>query len=283
LQVIAIWSQIDSILAEMLTQFIRSDLKTVVSMLHSVRSLEAQQNMIRAAAEHKLPQDEFALFTEVEKATGPSRTRRHEFAHHLWGVPENIPNSVALLDPRDNLRGIAYFDVKFEEWSEDVAVEFETELLGTGQAPTYPDLPNHVDLSKVQCFRKGDLERDLSDAQRALALYLILTTFLFARTPQMKNWARQRLQEELRGTQTQSPSLDDKIDLAVRRSIEHVHAKVDEATTDLSALCDAVRARIGGADASDVQIETEASKAVFATVEQAFDPYQPQLDSGDDD
>jgi hypothetical protein len=53
----------------------------------------------------------------VCKVTKASRGRRHEYAHHLWGIP-NIPDALALLDPRDSLKQMVSFEEQVDEYRE---------------------------------------------------------------------------------------------------------------------------------------------------------------------
>jgi hypothetical protein len=100
--VIAIWGAIDGNLAKMLSHIVGSDFAIVVAMLHALRNQDSQRSAIFGAAEKALPSDDYSLLKAVDKVTKASRDRRHEYAHHLWGIP-NIPDALALLNPRDGL------------------------------------------------------------------------------------------------------------------------------------------------------------------------------------
>jgi hypothetical protein len=113
--VIAIWGAIDGNLAKMLSHIVGSDFAIVVAMLHALRSQDSQRSAIFGAAEKALPSDDYSLLKAVDKVTRASRTRRHEYTHHLWGIP-NIPDALALLDPRDGLKELIAFDKRMEEY-----------------------------------------------------------------------------------------------------------------------------------------------------------------------
>jgi hypothetical protein len=72
---------------------------------------------ILGAAEKALSLDDYRLLQAVCKVTKASRGRRHEYAHHLWGIP-NIPDALALLDPRDSLKQMVSFEEQVDEYRE---------------------------------------------------------------------------------------------------------------------------------------------------------------------
>jgi hypothetical protein len=204
MQVIAIWAEIDSVLAEMLTQFTKSDFAVVVSMLHALRSQEAQLRMIRAAARHVLDQADHNLFISVEKSAKASRNKRNRFAHHLWGVPDDPADSLALLDPKDNLRGLAAIKENLGEWATEVAAAIEQHIISGDPAP-YNDMPSdHIDWSKVQLYRETDLKSDVGDAQKAREWYSLLSLVVLPQFPEIKGAARQQLLKELPALHAQS-------------------------------------------------------------------------------
>ena len=105
------------IAAKMLSHIVKSDFAVVVAMLHALKSQEAQHSAILGAAEKGLPSNDHILFKAVWKVTRASRHRRHEYAHHLWGIP-NIPDALALLDPKDGLKELVAFEKRMEDWRE---------------------------------------------------------------------------------------------------------------------------------------------------------------------
>jgi hypothetical protein len=113
--VIAIWGAIDGNLAKMLSHIVGSDFAIVVAMLHALKSQDSQRSAIFGAAEKALHSDDYNLLKAVDKVTKASRARRHEYAHHLWGIP-NVSDALALLDPRDGLKEIVAFEKRMEEW-----------------------------------------------------------------------------------------------------------------------------------------------------------------------
>jgi hypothetical protein len=232
--VIAIWGAIDGNLAKMLSHILSnaektadandcrrdnpaSDFAIVVAMLHALKSQEAQHSAILGAAEKALSLDDYLLLKAVWKVTRASRDRRHEYAHHLWGIP-NIPEAIALLDPRDGLNELVAFEKRMEEYiiymdqirnSDTVNVYYNTSY----PQPLPPAAPSeNTDYSNVKCFRKQDLEQDLREAEQALRWFLDLQRALFGPSLQAKAEARQRLLAAPQIAQALQPRCKEKCD-----------------------------------------------------------------------
>jgi hypothetical protein len=196
--VIAIWGAIDGTLAKMLSHMMTSDFGIAVAMFQALKSQESQRAAISGAAEKALSPDDYRLLQAVWKVTKASRDRRHEYAHHLWGIP-NIPDALALLDPRDSLKQMVSFEEQMDEYSERMS-QWTRRTSGMNihqRGHTYPMPPSppseEPDYSNVKCFTKTDLEDDVKDAEQARLWFLELQRALFDRSPQASNEARQRL------------------------------------------------------------------------------------------
>ncbi len=193
--VIATWATIDSIIAELLAYLIKSDLAVAVAMFHAIKNQDAQRQAVLAAAEKTLTPDDHKLLSAIWKASKASRDRRHEYAHHLWGIPDNIPDALALMDPKDSLRERVAFEEQMNAWRKQMRrwTATPTTFLHyhQHQSPTPPpDAPNY---SNVQCFRKSDLDDDVTAAQKALQWFLDFRRALFDPSQQVRDEARRRL------------------------------------------------------------------------------------------
>lgn len=100
LDVIAIWSNTDSMLAQITSTFLNADFEVVTAMLQALASSEGRLAAMRAAAKHVLSDEDYQLLEAVLKVTKPSRERRNQFAHHLWGYAEELPEALLLMDPK---------------------------------------------------------------------------------------------------------------------------------------------------------------------------------------
>jgi len=173
--VIATWAFIDDILARLLSQMMKSDLSIGLAMFQALKSQESQRSAVLGAAEKALPLDHFRLLQAIWKVTKPSRDRRHEYAHHLWGIPDSIPNALALLDPKDSLRDLA----AEHEWQQAHEKRIEDLKEWDRWASIYHPYrprpepfnepkPPVVDRSRIMIFRDNDLRDDERDARSAL-------------------------------------------------------------------------------------------------------------------
>jgi hypothetical protein len=158
---IATWSNIDNGFAQMTSVFLQADFEAVTAMLAALTSSEARYAAIRAAAESALNDDDWRLFQAVDRAIKPSRKRRNEYAHHVWGISPTIPDALLLVNPR--------YLAKFN-------AELDASLLKRARQPdlkaplTHPEL----DFSQIFVYRKRDLERDAKAAIEASNLVLLL-------------------------------------------------------------------------------------------------------------
>ena len=153
LQTIAAWSSSDQDLAIVITNFLRSDIEIVSEMLRDFRP-EAIGKAIDTAARLRLKPDHYRLFAKSLATTKASRNRRNEFAHHIWGTSEAIPDALILADPKDLNREIAAMIGPIQRGR------------GSGRSPVYAHgLP--WDTSKYYVYRANDLKSALEDARRA--------------------------------------------------------------------------------------------------------------------
>jgi hypothetical protein len=139
----------------MLARFLKADYETVAEMILALRSGEGKRDAIQAAARKALNQEDYALYSAVLKITKPSRDRRHDYAHNLWGFASFLPDALLLVDPRDSVRG----DIQ--------TVKYWTKWHEVGPNGTIDDELPELDLSKVFVYREGDIDRDIRDADEA--------------------------------------------------------------------------------------------------------------------
>ena len=151
LETIAIWSHNDQFLAQIITNFLSSDVELVSAILREIRR-EAVTSSIDAAAKLRLGDDHYRLFAASLATTKGSRNRRDEFAHHIWGTSDALPDALILADPRDLNKEIAGFMGPLHR--------------GQNVAPVYANgLP--WDSSKYYVYKSKDLEVSLAEATRA--------------------------------------------------------------------------------------------------------------------
>jgi hypothetical protein len=193
--VIAIWGTIDGILAKMLAHMMSSDLAVGVAIFHAIKSQDAQRAAILGAAEKSLCLDDYKLLQVVLKVTRASRERRHDYSHHLWGIP-TIPDALALLDPRDSLKEIVILEERMEEFRRQMGQISEMDKMAIYYHPQQPRPqpppipPQTIDAMKIMVFKEKDLKADLKEAEQALLLYRDLQRALFGPSLEAKSEAR---------------------------------------------------------------------------------------------
>ncbi len=164
-QTIGLWSHIDHILAMMTTNFLQADFEAVIDMLQALRSSEGQRAAITAAAKSTLSPDDFEIYEIVMKVIKPSRDRRNEYAHHLWGHADGLDDALLLINPR--------YLAEFHAKSETISL-LRKQLIfhpgAIGPAPEHPVL----DWSQFFVFREKDIKKDLREARSAYEMVFIL-------------------------------------------------------------------------------------------------------------
>ncbi len=173
MEVLATWSEIEWQLLVTTATFLEADLLVVASMLAAITSSDGQRAATLAAARIALNDDDFLLFRAVRKFIEPVRTRRHEYAHHIWGYVPELPGALVLLDPK---------------YAQLEHAKFETRLRSkeprTGKPP--------IDPSRYMVFRKGDIQADIHAAREAHAVVRDMRTLFIGGSPRAEQ-RRQRL------------------------------------------------------------------------------------------
>ena len=155
--VINTWAHIDHMLTIIASTVLKADFKIVAEMLRAISGGEAKRAAILAAVNTGLP-DEAELFAAIWKATKPSRNRRNEFAHHLWGTCPQLPDDLLLADPRVS------------------SVKYASYLEAKKSAGASPGLAMFTNFSEIMVYR----DRDLGEETRAARIAMKLTGRFFA-------------------------------------------------------------------------------------------------------
>lgn len=100
-QVIETWSWCDARMLYIGRQCLGGNALVSTAALQAVKNQDAQKAMVFAAVRASVDVDHAAVFEAAVNSTNRSRTVRHQFAHHYWGISDDLPNALILLDPRD--------------------------------------------------------------------------------------------------------------------------------------------------------------------------------------
>lgn len=150
MRVISIWSMTDHTFSVMASMFLRADFEVVNEMLQALTSSEGRRAAIAAAARASLTEDDLNLYRAVLKVTKPSRERRNDFAHHIWGYLTRPHDVVLLADPK--------------------AISAYNASTQAKQVGLKPRAAKALDISKILVFRIKDLEEEVAAAKLAQRL-----------------------------------------------------------------------------------------------------------------
>jgi hypothetical protein len=101
-QCIGISAEVEIWLGVALANLMQADFKAAIAMYSSVQSRSAQIGMLRAAAETALPQDESDIFEAILSASIiPAIKDRDKLAHWVWGLTDQLPNDLLLIEPQE--------------------------------------------------------------------------------------------------------------------------------------------------------------------------------------
>lgn len=151
LRVIAHWSHIDGNLATILSRMLDADIAAGAAMYTALISGEAKRSALLAAARHKLSEHDFLLLQACFKATKASRDERNNFAHHIWGVSEDVEDALLLMPHT------VILDV-------NISYRQRTEKTDNGG---WVISPADFDASKIMVYREIDFQKAVESASEA--------------------------------------------------------------------------------------------------------------------
>ena len=168
MSVIATWTQIDCRLAELLSSLLDTpDLRIAMAMYQSLTGGDARRAALEGAASEALRDDDLLLFRAVMKAIRPSSNRRNDYAHHLWGISEQIPDALLLADPKAWVRHNTSIEVRLKALRDRARY-----------AQILSEEVTEFDRRRVKVYGKKVLAADLADAEAASQHVLFLTVAL---------------------------------------------------------------------------------------------------------
>lgn len=154
-KIIADGAGIDYVLGFVLTNILRADPETGMAMYEALSGAEARRAALRAAAQSKLPPEDFELFNALEIATESARRIRNLVAHFVHGHTKSIKDALLLIDPQAMIE----VDVGIQK------VNLEMASMRRALAPPV------LDKSRVWVYRFKDLQEASEVVDRALSLW----------------------------------------------------------------------------------------------------------------
>jgi hypothetical protein len=169
MEVIGRWSLIDAHIEFMFAHFIKTDFEIAAVMLLAIHS-DARQSAIQAAAHLSLTDDDYKLFVAVSQTIRASRNRRHDFAHHIWRVCDEVPGALILVNPK--------------EWNTASAKVHG--VFHRNESFVMPLWGVPWDNSKWMVYRERDFAEAIKTAERAHWLVTAIRGITFPLTPKDK-------------------------------------------------------------------------------------------------
>lgn len=161
MQVISIWSYIENDYARIASQCLKADFEIVTSMLNSITGSEGRKAAISTAVRESHTKDEFILFQAIEDIIRPSRKKRNEFAHHVWAIAPEIPDTLCLIPPNHLTQRDA---------SNQARKKSGLKTLGDLAVATTDTILQRADPSVVMVYTKKCLEKEIFQASEASIL-----------------------------------------------------------------------------------------------------------------
>jgi hypothetical protein len=155
--VVSIGSMIDYQWARILATTAKSDSRAIMAMHGALSSTSAQRAIFGALAKIKLNTQQHELLELVQRGTAPFRSVRNTFCHHLWGLADDIPGSMLLIDPMAHI---------------NLHVSYLEEAAGV------PVSEHRLDRSQILVYSQADLEEVATEARWALMAIINLHSYL---------------------------------------------------------------------------------------------------------
>ena len=152
--VIEQWSFTEARILLILKHCLGGDPTVTSAVLLSIDSQAAQRSAILAAAKAVLNEEYGLLFQSSFLSTLASRNTRHRFAHHLWGVSDDLPDALLLQDPKD-------FHTALAQRVKRVAAREKAGIYPAGE-----DVRS-LDRSGMSVWRERDFLEEVDAAKRA--------------------------------------------------------------------------------------------------------------------
>ncbi|HEX8388329.1 MAG TPA: hypothetical protein VF636_04870 [Sphingomonas sp.] len=159
MHVIARWAHIDGDFATMFSHILKSDIEVGTAVYQAFNGTEARRLALFAAAEKGLPEWQAVALRAVWNAIKPSRDQRHQFAHHVWGFSEELPDALLLM----------HSSVIVER---NISLRQRVQELPDGRGVI---APKDIDRSQVYVYRESDFKAAEQAAVEATFLVALLT------------------------------------------------------------------------------------------------------------
>ena len=165
-QVIETWSHIDAAYVALASAVLETEPLVATAMLQAIDNQTTQRAVVLATAKASLTLKDSRLFTAVSEEVDAARRARHRFAHHLWGISTQLPESLLTIDPKR----FNATKAQWKKWSTQAIKDGATVFLTRGSEWLLPD---------VFVWTKKDLSAHVAESLRAHDLVQKLAVMAF--------------------------------------------------------------------------------------------------------
>jgi hypothetical protein len=149
-EIIALGSEIDLQRGRYLAALLGSNQMVGVAMFLAITSAVTRRDTLDAASKSILNDLEYELFTRTARAVKAVEKERNAFAHQLWGISDDLPDALLLVDAEYRLKHLLEIGELMRQRVFDIA--------SSTQALPPLALLAALDPSKIYVYRKSDLE-----------------------------------------------------------------------------------------------------------------------------
>ena len=99
MHIISNHSQVDSMLALAFSNLLGSDPAPTIAILNSLRNGRIKREAMEALAKDVLDEEDMKVFRAVLSFSASVEKERNRLAHWIWGIDDQIPDHVVLVNP----------------------------------------------------------------------------------------------------------------------------------------------------------------------------------------
>lgn len=165
--VIEHWSITEMRLLLILRYCLGGDPTIAAEILLAIENQGIQRTVIMTATKAVLPKEDWPIIEAAFLSMNASRTVRHRFAHHIWGVADDMPDALLLLDPKD-------MTIVMAQLVKQAAINKKA-----GREPKPVDIDDILDRSKVMVWRERDFQLECDTAHRSSLITEVISQFIF--------------------------------------------------------------------------------------------------------
>ena len=147
--VIGYWAHIDGDLATIFSAFLKTEIPVGVAMYRALNGGATRRAVFLSAAEAALPRWKFLLTQAVIIANAGARAQRNDFAHHVWGRSDDLPDAMLLMPAEVVVDSNLSHRIVHEVDGANVII------------------PKGYDASAIMVYRDGDFDRAIEQTVAA--------------------------------------------------------------------------------------------------------------------